>query len=41
MINGFALTAEDREHLVHQIPLFGDSATIHCVGRIQNANGDT
>ena len=40
MINGLALPEEDHQHLVHQIPLFGDSAKIACVAKIQNANGE-
>ncbi|MBL0740052.1 OmpA family protein [Chryseolinea lacunae] len=39
MTSAFSITAEDRAHTTHQIPVYGDTNRIACVGIIKDATG--
>ncbi|HEX5169839.1 MAG TPA: tetratricopeptide repeat protein, partial [Cyclobacteriaceae bacterium] len=41
MMTGFAIAEEDQQHIIHQIPLFGDTSRIACIGTIENEVGQT
>lgn len=39
MLSGLAVEDFDRRHITHQLPAFGDTARIPCIGRIKDQDG--
>lgn len=39
MITGLATPEADHEHVIHQIPVFGDQGKVPCIGHIKNEMG--
>jgi outer membrane protein OmpA-like peptidoglycan-associated protein len=41
MLSGLAEKNEDRDHVTHQVPVFGDTTRVACVGTIKDESGST
>jgi len=39
MLTGIAETSADNDHVVHDLPIFGDSLSVPCVGILRDQNG--